>query len=315
MARQKARKPVFRNSKSSFPFLHLPAELRLRIYHFVLPHSLQISFDRGIYTWYRPRLPWRVRAKDDEGKCCFGVDATTSLFRVNKFVSNEAKAVLYGENEFLFDIDGQGGSPHWPIMRKIFGPLGEPDRLDVLRNLRKVELVLRLSRADRWAHRRHCARLQHFAEALGGKDGADSGMLKHLKVRFDSQVRYVCGCRAKTIYVKSTKYMYALESLTHLRGIEKAEVLGVDDWFAKCLEKAITGTGGEVQEIDYPYLVVKRKANGGQRKKRVTQTTRAWYQPKLNWDEFADRNGIKSSKDVEMQDAGAGPSRGKELPY
>jgi hypothetical protein len=50
--------------------------------------------------------------------------------------------VLYGLNYFVLTIDG---TPHYPVSLQspdVFGPLGLPDRLSSLRDLRRISITL-----------------------------------------------------------------------------------------------------------------------------------------------------------------------------
>ncbi|KAF2813579.1 uncharacterized protein BDZ99DRAFT_517825 [Mytilinidion resinicola] len=73
--------------KEVFPFLALPAELRVLVYE-----ELLVTDDRLLVTWRGPK-----RARVQQKKMW------TSVLRVNRLVSGEAREVLYGGNVFDFE--------------------------------------------------------------------------------------------------------------------------------------------------------------------------------------------------------------------
>jgi hypothetical protein len=96
------------------------------------------------------------------------------------------------------------------------------------------------------------------------------------------------------------KFMFCLESLVSLRGIEHVQITGLPDWYATCLQLAIQGQGGEVKEVDWPLIIVKRRKKSGTRRyTKYSVTSRKWYQPTLNWKEFAERNNVLVPEDID----------------
>lgn len=94
--------------------------------------------------------------------------------------------------------------------------------------------------------------------------------------------------------------MFGLESLVSLHGIKDVEITGVPDWYATCLQLAIRGKGGEVEETEWPLVRVKKsRTTWCKKSKMVWVSTRKWYQPVFNWKEFAERNGVQVPEDVE----------------
>lgn len=92
---------------------------------------------------------------------------------------------------------------------------------------------------------------------------------------------------------------FALEALAPLRGIEVVEITGVDAWFAQCLHLCIQGKGGDVRKIQYPDVLVKRRKAGTRTLQDHIQSTKKWYMHELDWEEFAERNGIKVPVDID----------------
>lgn len=94
-------------SMIGFRLLDLPAELRIHVYSFLIPHNMEITFER--YGWSSSNEPdWTTNAfrKDEDFSYKIGSNpyykntkvrrynhftVETQLFRVSKFVSNETK--------------------------------------------------------------------------------------------------------------------------------------------------------------------------------------------------------------------------------
>lgn len=221
-------------------------------------------------------------------------------------------AILYGSNTYKFSING---SPHFPSSLTsplIFGPFGNREELlPLLRNLRSIEIEFLLSDDDHWAAKRQRARLAYFVEILKqhSDDENRKSLLQELKINVcipsPTAARFnIFGNPSSLPPADCETHMFGLESLATLRGIKDVEVKGVPDWFSQCMQLCVQGKGGEVQETDWPLVKVKRSAsNSGWAKKKKTKqswvSTRKWYQPTLNWKEFAERNNIELPEDVD----------------
>ena len=149
--------------------------------------------------------------------------------------------------------------------------------------------------------------MEYFVEVL--KEHADDENRKSLlqdlavEVRLGNGAHYMRinpSCYISQPPADSEKYMFGLESLASLRGIKDVEISGVPEWYAKSLQLCIQGNAGEVQEVNWPLIEVKRR-RGGSTSKTIKGwvTTRKWYQPMLNWKEFAERNGITIPEDID----------------
>ncbi|KAF2475788.1 uncharacterized protein BDR25DRAFT_300762 [Lindgomyces ingoldianus] len=313
-----------------FRFLDLPAELRNAVYHHLITNGEVLQFERmhqaGRFQYnVRNNNKWRVRVRrgtDGLSK----LDKCTALFYVSKLVSNEAKAVLYGQNTFRFTIDGKPHQPNSLHSSQIFGPLGFSNTLPLLRNLRSIEIQVEhdsLAGSGHWENKRHRGRMEHLVNIL--KEHADDedkrSLLKQMKVRFSyppdpyrpNMARNGHFGRLYPHNVRRSnqippedviKRMFAFESLAALRGIEEVQIDGLQDWFRQCLEMVMMGNGGELVKIEYPDIWVKRRKEGSRRAKKILATTRAWWQPLFNWEEFAQRNGIYTPKDADIMQLG-----------
>ncbi|KAF2648864.1 hypothetical protein K491DRAFT_698552 [Lophiostoma macrostomum CBS 122681] len=279
-----------------FRFLDLPAELRRVVYQSLIPHDLFISFEPQSTSNSYDETRWVIFATNRLGTesraPMFRLGSRlcqTQLFVLNKFISNEAKAVLYGENTFVFRVDGDSHRPKSLESPRIFGVLGHSHRIHLLRNIRSISILMGNSstgKVTHWVAKRHRARLEYFIRIL--KEHADDENQRSLLERLTVQIDWK----------PSPKLMYNLESLTGLRGIQDVDIQagGIPEWYAKCLQLCIEGNGGDLQPIDYPLVLRQKskKSNAPRRRPSVQiwETTKLWHDPVFNWEEFADRNGI-----------------------
>ncbi|KAF1939966.1 hypothetical protein EJ02DRAFT_407434 [Clathrospora elynae] len=298
-----------------FRFLDLPAELRCHVLSFVLPQDMIITFKRdGMEENKQPR--WIARGFPKGKKDVHGIvgDLTyrawklhtaveTQSFRVSKRFSNEAQAILYGANVYVFTIDG--GS-HFPVSLRsplIFGPFGNECRLPLLRNLRRIAIDIVLNEYSHWAVQRQRSRLEYFVEVLKAHadDENKKSLLQELKVGFKRQFSDYNYNNDPALHTsRAEKFMFGLESLAGLRGIKDVQITGLPEWYADCLQLCIQGKGGEVQLADWPLVeVTRRKDSWNRQKQKIPVTSRKWYQPMLNWKEFAERNNVPLPDDID----------------
>jgi hypothetical protein len=159
--------------------------------------------------------------------------------------------------------------------------------------MRNIEMVIEARRHDHWAMKRHRSRLEYFVSVLKqyADDDNQKSLLTYLQIKYE---RPHSDTWAGNLHYQK-QHMYGLESLASLQGIKHVDVEGehLPDWYAKCLQICINGTGGDVLPIDYPDIKIKKRIPGfHKRYEMVWQTTRAWHHPILNWDEYAERNGV-----------------------
>jgi hypothetical protein len=196
----------------------------------------------------------------------------------------------------------------------IFGPFGNGAgiRLPLLRNLRSIHIEVLLDGNSHWTVKRQRARLDYFVEVLKAHSDDENrkSLLRELKI--DVRIPTMSGLSHRPpayrinlqdlVQAPKTpdKFMFGLESLAALRGIKDVSITGVAGWYSQCLQLCIQGKGGEVLETDWPLVQVKRsKIRWTKKTKRTWATTRKWYQPTLNWKEFAERNGIAIPDDID----------------
>jgi hypothetical protein len=226
-------------------------------------------------------------------------------------------AVLYGSNTYIFTIDGR---PHDPVSLAsplIFGPFGDNDgvHLPLLRNMRSIHIEVMLDTCSHHTVQRHRARLAYFADTLTLHPGAAGRKSLLDTLHVDVCIPRSAGYSRHNASDYSTypappadveMYMFGLESLAALRGVKDVSISGLPEWYARCLTLCVQGTGGEVLETDWPLVQVERGARlaspWGQKdtkRKRYMVTARKWYQPMLNWREFAERNEIEVPADID----------------
>lgn len=219
--------------------------------------------------------------------------------------------MLYGSNTYEFPITSNS---HFPISLQspqIFGPFGTAEHLPLLRELRSIHLEVSISDVTHWVVLRQRARLEYFISVL--KEHADDAEQKSLLQKLTVHLGPIsrppifarCGGPHRPLPTSATidRYMFGLESLAELKGITDVEVTGVPDWYAKCLELCVQGKGEDVERTEWPEVskkIVKKTAWGSVKRSKGVQmvSTRKWWQPVLNWVEFAERNGVECPADV-----------------
>ncbi|KAF2844586.1 hypothetical protein T440DRAFT_372740, partial [Plenodomus tracheiphilus IPT5] len=256
-----------------FRFVDLPPELRTQIFPYLIPHNLFIS-------WIEDH------------------DTNSRRFWAN------GPAMLYGLNTYKFAIDGFAHQPISLRSPRIFGILGVGNRLHLLRNLRSIHIKIVFNHNQHWTVKRLRARLQYFVDTL--KAHADDinkrSLLGDLNVEFNpglhsNEQALEGNTQAGTGRSSPENGMFSLESLAALRGIKRVQIVGILDWYAKCLELCIKGKGGEVENMHWPE--VKISHHKGMKRHHTKTTTRKWYHPTLNWKGFAEQNGIMVPDDID----------------
>ncbi|KAF2125127.1 hypothetical protein P153DRAFT_253500, partial [Dothidotthia symphoricarpi CBS 119687] len=260
-------------------FLDLPAELRMEVYKLMIPHDLIISFQQTI-----------IDENDPDG------------FVIVSETKKSKNAILYTSNTYLFIINSQAHSPLSLRSPQIFGLWSHPTHLPLLRNLPTIHLSISLDHSpgvEHWTVTRQRARLAYFVEILNqhANDKTRKSLLQHLVINVSciASARHNPKTPSPPLPLPSIpveKFMFALESLAALRGVQNVQITGVPDWFARCLQLCIRGRGGDVREVVWPVVEVVRKRGVYRKARTKWVTTRKWYQPMLDWREFAQRNGV-----------------------
>lgn len=92
------------------PLLRLPLELRHRIYAFIFGHRHHVDLRHvkaELDTWWRSMI-YRPQSEKLNDMDLF--KWRTGILGVSRAISNETLDVLYGQNVFIVDIHGGGGS-------------------------------------------------------------------------------------------------------------------------------------------------------------------------------------------------------------
>ncbi|KAJ4349814.1 uncharacterized protein N0V89_008433 [Didymosphaeria variabile] len=244
-----------------------------------------------------------------------------NIFLVNKVICNEARvtrappAILYGQNTFNFTITSV---PKKYDKTNVFGLFDDPTRKHLLRDLRIIALHVEVNDGSTLAIKRHKERLQQFVQELQkySHDSNKKSLLEKLKVDWFATSLNRRGHRfhvpgmsrgmgmrdtaIRSSHEAQRKYIFGLEGLTALSGVEEVEITGayVPSWFIECLTRCLRGCAELPRPIDYPEILVRRKnrdkGNGARRTYRMVEmTTKKWCDPWLNWTEFADAEGIE----------------------
>ncbi|KAH3952311.1 hypothetical protein HBH53_049740 [Parastagonospora nodorum] len=322
-----------------FRLMDLPAELRVYIYEFLLPHNSIISFDRKASPPYLSRKgttrrlvsndppQWSVkttskgpstsflaqrRSLQEYGKLPLkrrsGVllrkpePAQTQLFLVSKAVSTEAKAILYGSNTYLFTINSHPHQPSSLRSPQIFGAFGYNDRQLLLRNLRSITVDVSINDSSHWDVKRLRTRLDYFVEVL--KQHADDANQSSLLTQ-------------PTVYMADRSHLHwRMRNVGPPMASERPEI----DKYMFGLESLVGLTGikdvtvGGVPEWYAKCLQLCVQGRGSEvketewplvkvkhaKKKKVKWvSTRQWWQPVWNWKEFAERNGVEMPENVD----------------
>jgi hypothetical protein len=222
-------------------------------------------------------------------------------------------AFVFGKNIFSFHITGTVDRPISLRSPLAFGPLGSPDRIHVLRDLRCIELTLMANDLTSWTRARLQARTQYFVDVLQehAKDASKQSLLTKLDVRIAVRERsYRCSRprwsfedlrrkRDSEIRTVPDRLLFALEPLASLQGTPDITVSGVPDWFKKCLEMRIRGDGGELETLNWPTKIVKRQKKENRKKIEVEVSTRQGWHPVFDWRQYAARNSISLPEKID----------------
>jgi hypothetical protein len=172
--------------------------------------------------------------------------------------------------------------------------------------MRSIHIHMILDADSHWVMKRQRARLEYFVEILKAyaDDDDRKSLLQELNVEVSTDTAKTQSRFDRPNYFPppkdSEQFMFGLESLATLQGIKDVKVTGVSEWFAQCLQLCIQGKGGEVQETDWPLVeVIRSRGLASNKRKKVWVSTRKWYQPTLNWNEFAERNKINFPADID----------------
>ena len=219
-------------------------------------------------------------------------------------VLTSSPAIFFDSNEFSFYLSGSTDD-----FSTTFGSFASEDRLALLRDIRKLRLVLNINSEKENAYPRLRYRLHQFVEQLRkhSKNEGKSSLLKTLRLGMACKGRDVVyddrlGWTTVDIRLHSffEHHMFALEVLTDLRfvgTIKNVTVTGVPSWFADCLELCTSGSGGDLLRAPWFATYLECVQNVGVWHRRSPLES---HEPSsiYDWEEFADRNDICSPFDI-----------------
>ncbi|KAF3037690.1 hypothetical protein E8E12_008201 [Didymella heteroderae] len=293
----------------------LPEILR-RVCEYALPQGLKFSFQGGGSSW-------DLYVQEGSRPCIkVARGAAPENHIANKH--SEARAVFFHGNAFILTI---GSMAHRPVSLKsslIFGPLGLPHRLQLLRDLRQIELdiVIDEHEDETWGFRRQQARIQHFVDIIQqhaeDKDKNKKSLLQRLQIRITLRPYLRWHSKDPVSWESVINRASALEPLTSISGIDEIGFFSLSHsageqswrWFGQCLALRMLGEGGELKKVEWSPRTSKRRGNPGETRKSerakaagekketvvVTKTTKKTDDPTFDcsWVEFARRirNGI-----------------------
>lgn len=94
--------------------------------------------------------------------------------------------------------------------------------------------------------------------------------------------------------------MFTLEVLSGIKRLEKVTVEGPPSWFAECLVLHLTGRGGPpASTLSWPTECRMRSVHAPGERKWQRAATRQFWQPTLDWREYALRNGTEFPNDID----------------
>ena len=240
--------------------------------------------------------------------------------------SNGPPAMLYGSNTYSIAIDPYPRPASSLSTPTIFGQLGQPNRLHLLRELRSVSLILMHGTgtpywvnkrhgtgSSYWVNTRQRGRLKLFVDILkehaGDTNHGTASLLTNLTLEFwrgftDHSGNFIQGDSfargMPPTKAEAEAGQFCLEALLPLHGINKVTVGGmVSPWFAQCLTLSLQSNDEAMKpaEIEFPSIEVQRKV--GKRWRTSTVSTWQWHMPTVDWKGFARRNGIELPDDVD----------------
>ena len=76
-------------------------------------------------------------------------------------------------------------------------------------------------------------------------------------------------------------------------GVDEVTYGGIPHWFGDCLAMRIRGQGGELKELHWPTVKIKKRRKDQQSRTKTVEVS-AWksWSATFDWLDFAERNGI-----------------------
>ncbi|KAF2096012.1 hypothetical protein NA57DRAFT_59071 [Rhizodiscina lignyota] len=290
----------------AFPFGRLPTELQLEVLRYLIPTGLKLEFQRRFKRSRGGRLRPTDPAKPFDYLANYRRSypswALSALLRASHSLYQQAMTVLYGENIVVFRIATNNSFTAY-VNRWVDDTTASLPPT-VLRFVKNIELVFESKLCEYPRFRRVHNSLENFVRALADGPGLTSLRVKMVNQQWMPPPYPSCEWRDRLgIYVaavakedENTSYwQYALEPLVSIRGVQRVEIQGVNGQFAKKLKHTMESQPGTIQLKPQLYCIksgYKRERVPGRWKarkgKRVmyTRTTKQYYEPEYNWDEY-----------------------------
>lgn len=271
-------------------FLDLPPELRIQIYRQVLPSNFIIFFNRPLGPFQRSIsvIPQNAEIKIVTQLPTYNFQFHVCL--VSRVIAREAYGIIYGENIFIFEAQGRRDRNRCSDPPPVWDPFGFPKRQRVFGHLQKIILTIDFDQTREYSKEgsRMRASLDRFVRIMEKSEpDLDKCQLKKLSIQYlGNTPRDSPGFEEW-----ASKLMFVAEPLAALKGLDHVYCAGFDPWFGACLEMCIKGEGGDIKQIDWPVKEIRRRNPTGGKKHPAQISERQWWQPKLDWREFALRNG------------------------
>jgi hypothetical protein len=284
-------------------FLSLPAEIRLQIYHSLIPHHCIISFTPSHVTTsdgYAIPPAYNARLQNDPSPIYYSdtgltdLSISTNLFLVNRQISQEVVDILYHQNTFRFVISHAPARVHGcrlriqhyvPNSARQF-PMLKPL---VARHMKSMHLYVSGDIQDRRINQNIAKWLIHIASNLTEA----RNQLEHLRITLvDSKYGAYDYIRRRTSAqiegAQRTKPIqkgqYVLEPLVKLRGLKNVVIQGeFRDGFATKLARLMESQDVPLPMVEYQDKIVWRRRYGQKKRSKLVLPEKEWFEPVYDW--------------------------------
>jgi hypothetical protein len=284
-------------------FLSLPAEVRLEIYRYLIPHDRFITFRPShVLRSNGYAVPPAYNAKlDDNPSPMYNMlpvprklSVSTNLFLVNRQIFQEASDILYHENTFRFVITHAPARIHGcclrveayePNLAREF-PMLQPS---VAGRIRRMDLYVAGDLETRLTNRN----LNKWLTKVASNLTEEGNQLEYLKVtllnsKFDrsaysgrnSGVQIADADRKNPI----RKGQYVLEPLVELRQTKNVVIEGEFlDCFPSKLARVMESRDITLPIVEYEDKIVWKRRHGQKKKSKSTIPGKEWFEPAYDW--------------------------------
>lgn len=302
-------------------FLGLPAELRLRIYEYLLPSGcifFVAPVTADVAPWNRRLVAiTKIGASSDCTQQC----GAASLLSLNKQIHAEIYPILYGENFFYFlltaertfstsfALAAEDRVEAWTRCFRVRHSGLWPLTPDTVGYVKRATLLITPSSRKSWPDFDGCSRrieaavtalaahrelrslsIVFLPQPLGGrlKPRCSDGLFEH---SLDLQPFYHGGVHSISQLVRPADVrQYMLEGFVRLHGFKNVSISGaVAPSFAEKLREILVGDKPATLELSPLYgvteTVVARRKDGGTKRRKVKKPVMKYWEPKYVWDD------------------------------